>query len=144
MATIVQIIPLCVQLAAQLHGVPEPDLWTLLHREGGTLGLEHRNPNKTVDYGPWQINSSWVPALRRAWRQPDDQSTIDALKWNGCWSAAAAAAIYRLALVHARGDQTAAVRIWNTGRTDTAAGARYAELFSQSFSQLYPTTRRSE
>jgi hypothetical protein len=88
----------CMKAVSATYGVPEIDLWALLMQEGGTIGRVSVNKNHTVDIGPFQINSSWLSTFTRIWRQPSNDATYDVLLNNGCWNAAAAAGIYRVAL----------------------------------------------
>ncbi len=55
----------CASAAANLYQLPQPILPILLDLEGGTVGAVSRNTNGTVDIGPMQVNSHWVPKLAR-------------------------------------------------------------------------------
>jgi hypothetical protein len=54
----------CINQAAIEYHVPAPLIVSVLKTEGGRVGQLHQNPNQTVDYGPMQINSSWLPLLK--------------------------------------------------------------------------------
>lgn len=55
----------CIEEAAARHRVPPSLIRAILSVEGGRSGQAVRNANGTVDVGPMQINSAWLPALRR-------------------------------------------------------------------------------
>lgn len=55
----------CASAAANLYQLPQPILPILLDLEGGTVGAVSRNTNGTVDIGPMQVNSHWVPKLAK-------------------------------------------------------------------------------
>ncbi len=55
----------CVLAAALHYAMPVHVLWAIRLTEGGALGMVQHNPNGSYDYGPFQINSIWLPTLRR-------------------------------------------------------------------------------
>jgi len=55
----------CLDLAAQNYNIRKEILYAVLAVEGGSPGLKKRNNNGSYDMGPMQINSSWLPELRR-------------------------------------------------------------------------------
>lgn len=68
----------CVVAAAQVEHVPLAAVVAVMRTEGGQVGQAHPNPDGSVDYGPMQVNSRWLPRLSHA--------GIDkkALKNDGC------------------------------------------------------------
>jgi len=58
-------IAACVDRAAADFGVSKLLILLILDVEGGWVGASMRNTNGTYDYGPMQINSSWLPKLAR-------------------------------------------------------------------------------
>jgi len=56
----------CVTDAAQRYQVPEVALLAILKQEsGGQAGINHRNSNGSIDWGPAQLNSrSWGRVMR--------------------------------------------------------------------------------
>ena len=68
----------CVVEAARVTDVPLAALAGILRAEGGKVGMSHRNSNGTVDFGPMQINSVWLPVLAQA------GVTSSMLLYNGC------------------------------------------------------------
>jgi len=54
----------------------------VLRTEGGRPGQARRNANGTWDYGPAQINSSWIPRLRRRGLPASDAT----LRHNTCFN----------------------------------------------------------
>lgn len=53
----------CINQAAIEYHVPAKLIISVLRTEGGRIGSASRNKNGTVDYGPMQINSSWLSTL---------------------------------------------------------------------------------
>lgn len=53
----------CVQLAADKYGLPVSLIEAILEVEGGRVGQAVHNSNGSVDLGPMQINSVWLPRL---------------------------------------------------------------------------------
>ena len=51
----------CIESAAAAHRLPAGVIVTLLQVEGGSLGRVSQNTNATVDIGPMQVNTIWVP-----------------------------------------------------------------------------------
>lgn len=75
----------CLEQAASRYQVPERLLWGIISKEGGQPGTQSRNSNGTYDYGPAQVNSSWLPQL-----QPYG-ITAHALTWDYCINVGVAA-----------------------------------------------------
>lgn len=59
------VVAACIHSASINYDLPEPLLWSILKVEGGEVGTKHRNANGTYDYGPMQVNSSWLPKFSR-------------------------------------------------------------------------------
>ena len=55
----------CLDMAAQHYNIHKEILSAVLAVEGGRLGMKKRNNNGSYDIGPMQINSTWLPELRR-------------------------------------------------------------------------------
>ncbi len=55
----------CTVFAGAHYGMPPRILWAIHLAEGGYLGSVHRNSNGSRDYGPYQVNSVWLPQLAR-------------------------------------------------------------------------------
>src|ERR1700722_7949826 len=53
----------CINRAAITYIVPAKVIISVLEVEGGRVGSATPNKNGTVDLGPMQINSSWLPQL---------------------------------------------------------------------------------
>jgi soluble lytic murein transglycosylase-like protein len=93
----------CIESAASAYRLPPAVVVILLSVEGGSLGHVSQNTNQTVDIGPMQINSAWVPAVARHWRaSPSD--TYAALRDNFCANVEAGIWILRQAMDEAHGD----------------------------------------
>ena len=93
----------CLTAAAQTYRESPAVLMILLTVEGGSLGRISRNGNGSVDIGPMQVNSVWLPRLAGHWRATVG-STYRALRDNFCANVEAGAWILRLGLDEARGD----------------------------------------
>lgn len=55
----------CINSAAITYHVPATLILSIIKIENGRNGLAKRNSNGSYDYGPLQINSWWLPTLRR-------------------------------------------------------------------------------
>ncbi len=61
---LIQGVPVeCVNQAAVTYLVPAKVIVSVLKAEGGTPGVAKPNRNGTVDYGPMQINSTWLKRI---------------------------------------------------------------------------------
>lgn len=55
----------CIVSASRQYHIPAPLLIAILKTENGRKGLARRNHNGTFDYGPMQINSYWLPKIKK-------------------------------------------------------------------------------
>ncbi len=62
-----KVLAACLMLASQTYSVPPAVLVGIYKAEGGSIGQEVYNKNKTHDLGPMQINTIWVPELAERW-----------------------------------------------------------------------------
>lgn len=137
------IVPLtaaCLAAAAQTYVLPPVALYGILRVEGGREGLAKPNRNRTEDLGPFQVNTSWLKTFRDYWRQPDERTTYQLLRDNGCASAYAAAAILRYH-VQNTGDLDAAIGRYHTGPAGLPAeAASYLQAYRHvvAFDRLPP------
>jgi hypothetical protein len=93
----------CIEAAASVHRLPPAVVVILLSVEGGSLGRVSQNTNRTVDIGPMQVNSIWLPVVAKHWHaSPDD--TFVALRDNFCANVEAGTWILRQAMDDAQGD----------------------------------------
>ncbi len=93
----------CIESAATVYRLPPAVVLILLSVEGGSLGHVSQNTNGTVDVGPMQVNTIWVPVVARHW----GATTIDtyaALRDNFCANVEAGTWILRQAMDQAHGD----------------------------------------
>ncbi|WP_158803509.1 lytic transglycosylase domain-containing protein [Acidisoma sp. L85] len=93
----------CIQSAASVYQLPPAVILILLSVEDGSLGRVSQNTNRTVDIGPMQVNSIWVPAVARHWRA-SQSDTYAALKDSFCANVEAGSWILRQAMDEAHGD----------------------------------------
>lgn len=56
---------LCVTKASHAFSVPQAAIQLILEQEAGQTGKVSQNSNKTLDIGPMQINSIWLPQLEQ-------------------------------------------------------------------------------
>jgi hypothetical protein len=86
-----------------VYHLPSAVVLILLSVEGGALGQVSPNTNNTVDIGPMQVNTIWVPVVASHWRAtPAD--TYAALRDNFCANVEAGTWILRQAIDQAHGD----------------------------------------
>jgi hypothetical protein len=123
----------CMKAVAASYGVPEIDLWALLMQEGGRVGQVSHNTNGTVDIGPFQVNSIWVPTFARIWNLSGSDATFETLRDNACWNAAAGASIYALSLKNAHDRRTALGRYHSA---TPSLAAKYLAQLDKRFAQL--------
>jgi soluble lytic murein transglycosylase-like protein len=72
-------VPLhCINVAAIESNIPAKLIIAILHTERGKNGEIQKNKNGTYDIGPMQINSSWLPELKKY------GITRDNLQFNPC------------------------------------------------------------
>src|SRR5215469_13200296 len=83
----------CIAAAASSHNIPLPTFYAILTVERGTVGAARMNQNGTQDLGPFQINTTWLPALRAYFRLRENRASYELIRDNGCANATAAAAI---------------------------------------------------
>jgi hypothetical protein len=93
----------CIDAAAGVYHVPPAVLVVLLNVEGGSLGRVSLNTNGTVDIGPMQVNSAWVPEVAAHWHA-GEAATYLALRDDFCANMEAGAWILRQGLDEAHGD----------------------------------------
>lgn len=55
----------CINYAAVTYHLPATLILSVLKIENGRNGMARRNRNGSYDYGPMQINSRWLPELKR-------------------------------------------------------------------------------
>lgn len=55
----------CINQASESYQVSAKTIISVLNNESGHNGLEHKNANGSVDYGSMQINSVWLPILKK-------------------------------------------------------------------------------
>lgn len=78
MEPIVPVLESCILESAAYHNVPVSVILGLMATETGVVGAISYNTNGTYDIGPMQINSSWLPKLRK------HGISERALRYNGC------------------------------------------------------------
>ncbi|SEJ91554.1 hypothetical protein SAMN05518849_11823 [Sphingobium sp. AP50] len=86
-----RVIRQCIRRAASGRRWLDQTLWALRRKEGGWIGAEMRNSDGSVDLGPMQVNSWWVPRISRqigrnetqvrSWLRHDACFNVDAARW---------------------------------------------------------------
>ena len=103
----------CITTAADAYRLPASLVLILLRVEGGQLGAVSGNTNDTVDIGPMQVNTIWVPQIARHWRTTS-QAAYAALRDNFCANIEGGTWILRQALDEAGGDFWSGVGIYHS------------------------------
>ena len=103
----------CLYAAAETYRLPPALILILLKVEGGRLGAVSGNSNATVDIGPMQVNTIWVPKIAQHWRTTNDAAFL-ALRDNFCANLEGGTWILRQALDEARGDFWGGVGIYHS------------------------------
>ena len=103
----------CIAAAASSHRLPQSLILILLRVEGGQLGAVSPNANDTVDIGPMQVNTLWVPRIARHWHATP-QTAYAALRDNFCANIEGGTWILRQALDEAGGDFWSGVGIYHS------------------------------
>ena len=103
----------CIAAAASSYRLPQSLILILLRVEGGQLGAVSPNTNDTVDIGPLQVNTIWVPRIARHW-QATPQAAYAALRDNFCANIEGGTWILRQALDEAGGDFWSGVGIYHS------------------------------
>ena len=93
----------CLRAAGTVYRLPVAVEVILLNVEGGSLGAVTQNTNGTVDIGPMQVNTVWVPVIARHWRTVP-AAAYAALRDNFCANVEAGSWILRQAIDEAHGD----------------------------------------
>lgn len=101
-------IQACLESAATAFEVDLTALQIIRVVEGGKLGTASLNSNGSYDFGPMQINSSWMPRLSRV------GLTVEQLRDDPCVNAYVAAWIYRDA-IRETGNQAMAIARYHSG-----------------------------
>ncbi len=87
-------VPLhCINEAAIEYHVPAKLIISILNIERGKIGQAILNSNGTYDLGPFQVNSRWLPELRRYGYTPE------AIQYNACINVRVAAWILAKSIV---------------------------------------------
>lgn len=103
----------CLTEAAATHRLSPAMLVVLLNVESGALGRVSRNTNGTVDIGPMQVNTIWVPKIAAHWNTAP-AAAYAALRDNLCANLEGGAWILRQAMDEARGDLWGGVGIYHS------------------------------
>lgn len=105
----------CVVAVSRKYQVPIEVIAGILAQERGRLGETSGNANGSRDIGPMQINSFWLPTLRRYGVGEGH------LLWHGCYNVAVGAWIVRYEQARG-GDLWRAVGRYHSPNPERAAG----------------------
>ena len=113
----------CVVAVAQRYQLPVELIGGILAQERGRLGQSRPNRDGSHDMGPMQINSFWLPMLRRYGVEESH------MLHHGCWNLAVGAWIVRYEHARGHGGLWQAVGRYHSHDPRRAAGyaARVAE-----------------
>jgi len=128
----------CLTAAAAAHRLPPAVLVILLKVEGGSLGRVSRNSNGTVDIGPLQVNTIWVPKIAAHWSAAPATAFL-ALRDSLCANLEGGAWILRQAMDEAHGDFWGGVGIYHSHNPDYKA--RYLRQVLKATLQLQAQAR---
>ncbi len=87
----------CVFSSAKTYNVPPAVLLGILITERGAVGKETLMADKSIDLGPMQINSWWVPLLAKQWKMQPDKAS-DTLRDDACANVGVSAWILQSAM----------------------------------------------
>ena len=138
----------CIEASASVHKIPPAVIVILLNVEGGSVGAVSPNTNGTVDIGPMQVNTIWVPQVAEHWNATPD-ATYRALRDDFCANVEAGSWILRQALDEAHGDFWGGVGFYHSHdpsyRADYLRKVLRATLQMQDAANRHPTltTRRT-
>ena len=132
----------CIEASASVYEIPPAVIVILLNVEGGSLGAVSPNTNGTVDIGPMQVNTIWVPQVAQHWNATLD-ATYRALRDDFCANVEAGSWILRQALDEAHGDFWGGVGFYHSHdpayRTDYLRKVLSATLHMQDEANRHPT-----
>jgi len=103
----------CLAAAAHAYHLPEVYLYSIMQTEGGKVGQAVLNTNGTYDLGPFQINTSWGPAIGRYWNVSVPTALVH-VRDNGCANALIASAILKKMLIETKGDFPKAIGYYHS------------------------------
>lgn len=108
----------CVAAVSQRYQVPAALIGAILAQEHGRLGQKQANRNGSYDMGPMQVNSYWLPTLRRYGVEESH------MLHHGCYNLAVGTWILRYEQARNPGDLWRAVGRYHS--PDPQKGAGYA------------------
>jgi hypothetical protein len=133
---LVPLTVVCLATAAHTYAIPQQYLYAILAVEGGQVGREVPDRNGSRDLGPFQINTSWGPAIARFWGIPVDKALVR-VRDDGCANAVVAAAILKQCSVEAHDDFHKAVGLYHS-HTGPLAERYRARAFAALAALGYP------
>lgn len=110
----------CISDAAAAFHVPALPVRILRKVEAGQVGMASPNTNGSVDLGPMQVNSSWLPMLKRL------GITRDQVQYNPCVNAYVGTWIFAQAWADSRAQPAMAMARYHS--PNPAEQARYLGL----------------
>lgn len=117
----------CIVKAANYRGIQPALLKAIAIQESGLkLGAMNRNKNGSIDHGPFQINSGWLPQLRK-------RGITEAQLYDPCVSAFVAAWILKQE-IDRHGATWRAVGAYNSPSEENRR--RYAKYVQQHYLRL--------
>ena len=124
----------CFMQEATRNNISPHVLLAVMMTEGGRPGQQQLNSNSSVDLGPMQINTVWIPQLARHYQVHPTQ-VIEKLTKNGCANVAIGAWILRQKINESNGDVWRGVMRYHS--SNEARGYRYLQRVHVNFNQIY-------
>ena len=113
----------CLATAAHAYRLPETYLYAILKTEGGHVGQVVHNRNGTDDLGPFQVNTSWGPAIGRYWHISVPRA-LERVRDDGCANVMIASAILRKMVMETHGNFPKAIGLYHSHSDARAATYR--------------------
>lgn len=84
----------CVVMESARQSLPPRLVLSVMLAEGGLPGQRKTNTNGSIDHGPMQVNSVWLPVLARHYQVPEHR-VAERIANDGCANVAIGAWILR-------------------------------------------------
>jgi len=120
----------CIEDAATAFQIPALPVRVLRRVEAGAVGTASPNTDGSVDLGPMQINSSWLPSLRRI------GITEDQVRNNPCINAYVGAWIFAQTYAESKGQIALAMARYHSH--NAAEQRRYLNLVLRVIDEMTP------
>lgn len=132
-------IYLCVLQASQVNSIDVNILMSVIHVEGGRVGVESKNRNGSYDLGIMQINShSWIPLISKVFFSDDIEKAYKVTRDDACFNISIGAWILKQSIYKEGGN------VWEgVGRYHSRTPSikyRYIKKVRNAYSKIYCKT----